>query len=75
MVIHWNVNWDSEGYPTPTSVLNNVLNGINDKKIAVILMHDFSYSTLLALPTMIEELKRRDYIFLPLFYESAKIIK
>ncbi|MGI6325073.1 MAG: polysaccharide deacetylase family protein [Bacilli bacterium] len=74
--IDWNVSTgDSGGYPTPTSVLNNVLNGINDKKIAVILMHDFSYSTLLALPTMIEELKRRDYIFLPLFYESAKIIK
>ena len=38
-------------------------------------MHDSSQATLLALPSVIETLKERDYIFLPLFYESSMIIK
>ena len=38
-------------------------------------MHDYSYNTYLALPDIIEGLQAKGFIFLPLFYESAKIKK
>ena len=74
--IDWNVSsGDAGGKPTRESVYNNVTNGAKNKNIIVILMHDFSKATLSALPSIIEGLRKNDYIFLPLFYNSSMIIK
>lgn len=74
--IDWNVSsGDAGGKPTRELVYNNVIIGAKNKNIIVILMHDFSKATLSALPSIIEELKKNDYIFLPLFYSSSMIIK
>ena len=72
--VDWNVSaGDSEKKPNKEIVYNNVINGAKNKKVIVILMHDFSYHSLSALPSIIEQLQKMDFIFLPLFYESSKI--
>lgn len=74
--IDWNVSsGDAGGKQTRESVYNNVIIGAKNKNVIVILMHDFSKATLFALPSIIEELRKNDYIFLPLFYSSSMIIK
>lgn len=74
--IDWNVSsGDAGGKPTRESVYKNVISGAKNKNVIVILMHDFSKATLSALPSIIEELRKNDYIFLPLFYNSSMIIK
>lgn len=74
--IDWNVSsGDAGGKPTKESVYSNVINGAKNKNVIVILMHDFSKATLSALPSIIEDLRKNDYIFLPLFYNSSMIIK
>ena len=54
---------------------NNVINNLKDKKIVVISMHDYSYTTVKSLPRIIDELKARNYVLLPLFYDSVKVNK
>lgn len=75
--INWNASaGDADGgRKSATDIYNNVMRTVGSKNITVVLMHDFSYSTLAALPNIIEELKARDYIFLPLFYESRMVLK
>jgi len=74
--IDWNVSSGDAGKePSKEKAYNNIINGSRNKNIIVILMHDSSKASLLALPSVIETLKERDYIFLPLFYESSMIIK
>lgn len=74
--IDWNVSsGDGGGNPTVSQLYNNVINNTITKRVAVILMHDYSYNTLTALPSIIEELNKRDYILLPLFYESQMVKK
>ena len=52
---------------------DNVLNNTNGKKLLVVLMHDYSDNTLIALPEIIEGLSDQGYVFLPLFYESQAV--
>ena len=59
----------------PDIAFKNIFNNLGDKKIVVILMHDYSRITIKALPKIIEEFKNRDFIFLPLFYDSVKVNK
>lgn len=74
--IDWNVSTgDAGSNPNVDKVYKNVINNLGNKDIVVILMHDFSSYTLKALPSIIEELERRDYILLPLFYESSTVKK
>jgi len=74
--VDWNVSaGDGAKGPTKESTYNNIINGARNKKIIVILMHDYSRPTLSSLPLVIEQLKKDDFIFLPLFYESSMIIK
>lgn len=75
--IDWNVAaGDANGVNvTKEQIYRYVINGSKNKNIVVILMHDFNKNSLAALPSIIEELKERNYIFLPLFYESSKVIK
>ena len=58
-----------------TVAYNNVFNNLKDKKIVVVLMHDYSRVTVKALPNIIDEFKNRNFVFLPLFYDSVKINK
>ena len=58
-----------------TTAFNNIFNNLGDKKIVVILMHDYSRVTIKALPNIIEEFKKRNFVFLPLFYDSVKVNK
>ena len=54
---------------------NNVFKNLKDKKVVVVLMHDYSRVTVKALPNIIDEFKNRGFIFLPLFHDSVKVIK
>lgn len=75
--IDWNVaSGDADGVEiSKEGIYAYVVNGTKRRDVAVILMHDFYKNSLDILPSIIKELKRSDYIFLPLFYESAKVIK
>ncbi|MDD4027766.1 MAG: polysaccharide deacetylase [Bacilli bacterium] len=75
--IDWNVAaGDANGVDiSKEGIYRYVINGTKRRDIAVVLMHDFNKNSLYALPSIIEELKENDYIFLPLFYESSKVIK
>ncbi len=53
---------------------NNLIKEINED-IEVILFHDYSTQTLSILPKTIEYLQNKNYILLPLFYESIKVNK
>ena len=76
------VDWDLEtgdgnGRDKNNSDLSfkNVFDNLKDKKVAVVLMHDYSYTTVKALPKIIDEFKARNYVLLPLFYDSVKVNK
>ncbi len=74
--VDWNVSTgDCNNNFTAEGLYNNVINGVKNKKVVVVLMHDFNQKTLTALPNIIKKLKEEDFIFLPLFYESSMIIK
>ena len=73
------VDWtaqDGDGGYLPSSDLawNNFINTI-DENIEVILFHDYSYQTISILPKVIEYLQEKNYILLPLFYDSIKVNK
>lgn len=53
---------------------SNLKNSINDD-IEVILFHDYNNITYSILPDVIKYLEERDYILLPLFYESVMVNK
>ncbi len=53
----------------------NVFKNLKDKKIVVVLMHDYSYTTVKSLPRIIDEFKRQNFVILPLFYDSVKVVK
>jgi peptidoglycan/xylan/chitin deacetylase (PgdA/CDA1 family) len=46
---------------------------IQNQKIAVVLMHDYSYESYDVLPKIIEYLNENNYIMLPLFRQSVMI--
>ncbi|MBR5341119.1 MAG: polysaccharide deacetylase family protein [Erysipelotrichaceae bacterium] len=50
---------------------DNVLNNLEGKNIVVVLMHDYSANTLVALPEIIEGMAEKGYVFLPLFNGSV----
>lgn len=65
---------DGGGVANTTVAWNNLTNSINED-IEVVLFHDYSYTTLSILPKVIEYLENKDYILLPLFYDSIKVNK
>ena len=76
------VDWDLEtgdgngrDKNDPVVSYNNVFDNLKNKKIVVLLMHDYSNVTIESLPKIINEFKKRNFIFLPLFYDSVKVIK
>ncbi|OME79565.1 hypothetical protein BK120_21520 [Paenibacillus sp. FSL A5-0031] len=53
----------SPPFPSPFQIITKVLKESNEHKDRIILFHDFSDSTLAALPDIIQGLKRRGYVF------------
>ena len=60
----WNLSsGDAEAYPTPESVYNNVVNGVNSCTSCVVLMHDIKLATTNALDDILANLSSRGYTF------------
>ena len=73
--VDWTAQDGDGGYlPSYNVAWNNFTNSINED-IEVILFHDYSTITISMLPKAIEYLEEKDYILLPLFYDSIKINK
>ena len=76
--IDWTVDsGDSWGKDKVNASLikSNVLAASKEQKIMVILFHEWSQSTIDAMPEIIDSLRSSGYIFLPLFYESTMVEK
>lgn len=75
--INWNVSSGDGGpYITdPVYQASFVLSQTAKKKIAVVLMHDYSNVSPRALPAIIEGMREQGYVLLPLFYESNMVNK
>ena len=70
--VDWNsMTGDGKSVLSPEEYVSNVLNDTEGKDILVVLMHDYSRNTLIALPDIIEGLHTQGYIFLPLFHDSV----
>lgn len=65
---------DGGAIANKNEAMNILKNSINED-IEVILLHDYSYTTLDILPDIIEYLQNKNYVLLPLFYESKMINK
>ena len=73
--VDWTAQDGDGGYlPSYEKAWSNFTHSINEN-IEVILFHDYSNITISMLPKAIEYLEERDYIILPLFYESVKVNK
>lgn len=73
--VDWSAQDGDGGYlPSYDVAWNNFTGSINEN-IEVILFHDYSYTTISMLPAAIEYLENKNYILLPLFYDSVKINK
>lgn len=73
----WNASaWDSGFHSFDIggeNIRDNILHTIGDQKIAVVLCHDFNYSTYEGLDLVIPVLKERGYVFLPMFPQSITL--
>lgn len=70
--VDWNSSSGDGAGVLPVDLLrSNVLDNTNNKKIIVVLMHDYSENTLIALPDIIDGLSKQGYTFLPLFHDSV----
>lgn len=73
--VDWNCNLYDAGAPEklPSSSLEitRAMTQISEKKIAMILGHDWNVNTLVAMREAIPQLQEKGYVFLPLFPESV----
>ena len=65
---------DGGSLKSATAAWNNFVGSI-DENIEVVLFHDYNNITLSILPKAIEYLQSKNYILLPLFYDSVMINK
>lgn len=76
--VDWTVDsgdsWGSDK-ASASLVKKNIRKAAEDQKIMVILFHEWSQPSLEAMPTIIEYLDKKGYIFLPLFPESSVVEK
>lgn len=73
------VDWDAldgdgGSVSSQSEALKTFKKSINEN-IEVVLLHDYSYTSLAILPDIIEYLQDKNYILLPLFYDSVKVNK
>ena len=70
--VDWNAETgDGKRVLAPETFCANVLNNTEGKNILVVLMHDYSENTLIALPDIITGLRKQGYILLPLCDRSV----
>ena len=71
----WNVeSGDAVSKPiSEKKLIKNVVNGIGDKDISVVLMHDTKDSTVAALPKLIENLLKQDLAILPIDENTSPV--
>lgn len=75
------VDWSAysgDGFSAPLdaeTAYQTVIRTVGNQQIAVVLMHDYSAATAEALPRIIETLRAKGYLLLPLTYESCMINK
>ena len=72
------VDWDTEtgdgrNVGSVDEYIHGVLDHSENYRVMVVLMHDYSYNTAKALPSIIEGLRDQGFLFLPLFHESVKV--
>ncbi len=70
------VDWTAQtgdGVSSKIKAYDQFVKTLKGRKIAVVLMHDYSRVTLADLPKIIEYLKSHDYVMLPLFKDSVMI--
>ena len=75
--VQWNCtigDGGSEKIHTVEKYTSNVLDRTKDQKILVVLMHDYSQTTLESLPGIIDGLRDMGYVLLPLFPESCMVM-
>ena len=73
--VDWTAQDGDGGYlPNYDTAWSNFTKSINEP-IEVVLFHDYSEITASMLPNAIDYLEERNYILLPLFYESIKVNK
>ena len=73
--VDWNC-YTGDGLPgvlTTEKAYQNAVSSVGEQKIVVMLMHDYSAATLEALPDIIDTLKAKGYVMMPLFRESVMI--
>lgn len=76
--VDWNSQTGDGSSKTACGVeqsIANVVDTTNNRKFLVVLMHDYSETSLQALPSIIEGLRDKGYTLLPLFYESKMVNK
>ena len=73
--VDWSASDGDGGWVATGDIAWNNLIKVIDEDIEVILFHDYSTQTLSILPKVIEYLQSKNYILLPLFYESVKVNK
>jgi len=73
--IDWTaMDGDGGALSSKSAALKNLKKSINED-IEVVLLHDYSQITLAILPEIITYLQDKNYILLPLFYDSVKVNK
>ena len=73
--VDWTAQDGDGGYLPSYDVAWNNLTGSINENIEVILFHDYSTITISLLPNAIKYLEDKNYILLPLFYDSVKVNK
>lgn len=73
--VDWTASNGDGGYIKDTKTAMNNFKKTIDEDIEVILFHDYSSITLSMLPEAIEYLQEKNYVLLPLFYESKMVNK
>lgn len=76
--IDWTIDssdsWGADN-TSPKIIMKQIKKAAKDQKIMVILFHEWSENSQKAMPQVIEYLAERNYIFLPLFYDSMMVEK
>ena len=73
--VDWTAQDGDGGYLTSYDIAWKNFTESIDEDIEVVLFHDYSTVTIAMLPNAIKYLEDRNYILLPLFYESCKVNK
>jgi len=71
--VMWTIDSLDWADPVPESIAMRVLKELQEKQKGIILFHDIHKQSVLALPSVIEELQRQDYTFLA--YQNGQFSK